>query len=71
MEMSLFGEMSLRFGPHPENLATEALHYILRQHEVAWPALHRYLLRTDIGLPADVILRLQAWSEDQSQPDLL
>jgi len=68
---SLFGEMSLRFSPHPENLATEALVYILRQHEGAWPALHRYFRRTDIPLPANVVFQSQAWGEDQSQPDLL
>ena len=71
MEMSLFGEMSLRFGSHPENLATEALFYILRQHEGAWPALQRYFLHTNIAIPTDVKFRLQAWGEDQSQPDLL
>lgn len=60
MEMSLFGEMSLRFNPHPEKVATEALSYILKQHEGAWPALHRYFLRTNIALPTDVTFRLQA-----------
>ena len=71
MENSLFGEMSLRFSPQPENLATEALIYILKQHEGAWPALHRYFLRTNIVIPADVTFRSQAKGEDLSQPDLL
>jgi len=69
--MSLLGEMSLRFSPHPENVATEALLYILKQHKRAWPALHRYFLRTNIALPTNVAFRSQAWGEDQSQPDLL
>jgi hypothetical protein len=71
MGNSLFGEMSLRFGPQPENLATEALIYILKQHEGAWPALHRYFLRTNIVIPADVTFRSQAKGADLSQPDLL
>jgi hypothetical protein len=72
MEMqSLFGELSLKFNSSPENVATEALLYILKQHKEAWPALHRHFLRTGIELPIDVIFRSQAWGEDQSQPDLI
>lgn len=70
-KQSLFGEMSLKFSAHPENVATEALLYILKQHKEAWPALHRHFLRTGIDLPIDVIFRSQAWGEDQSQPDLI
>lgn len=68
---SLFGEMVLRFSPSPEDLATEALLYILKRHSEAWPAIHRQLLRTEIPIPEDVIFRTQKSGEDLSQPDLI
>ena len=68
---SLFGEISLKFGSSPEDLATEALLYILRQHSEAWPALHRLFSRTEIKLPIDLTLRSQVSGKDQAQPDLI
>ena len=63
--------MSLRFNAHPENLATEALLFILKRYKEAWPALHRNFLRTGVRLPIDVVFRSQHGGEDQSQPDLI
>ena len=68
---SLFGEMVLRFSRSPEDLATEALLYILQNHSESWPAIHRQLLRTEIPIPDEVRFRTQVSGKDQSQPDLI
>ena len=68
---SLFGEMVLRFSPSPEDLATEALLYILQKHSEAWPALHRQLLRTEVPIPEEILFRTQVSGEDETKPDLI
>lgn len=69
-DRTLFGEMVLRFSAHPENVATEALLYLLQRHRKAWPAVRRYLARTGVALPEDLTFETQAAGEDMSQPDM-
>jgi len=68
---TLFGELALRLSPHPENLATEALRYILDRHPAAWPSVGNYIGRTGLGLPGSLSFRTQVWGEGVGQPDLI
>jgi hypothetical protein len=69
--MSLFAHLALRFGSHPENLATEALGYILsasRQARVGFLATLGDEARG--GLSADLRFTTQSSSDDEGRPDL-
>lgn len=67
---SLVGHLVMRFAAHPENLATEALGYILRNSRTARLAFIMHLSEFVSGLPADLVFRSQA-SEDNAIPDLI
>jgi len=67
---SLFGHLASRFAPHPENLATEALLYVLRS-PTARAALVRGLGRAGATLPRDLRFSSQVVAEDSSIPDLI
>jgi hypothetical protein len=68
---SLFAHMAMRFSAHPENLATEALHYLLGRSQVAKRALCQYLAQAGSVLPADLTFRTQVYDEDAGIPDLV
>lgn len=68
---SLLGELAVSFAPHPENIATEALRYILVRHEAAWSALRRLLDTAAVDLPESLHFRTQAWAQDGTTPDLV
>jgi hypothetical protein len=70
-KQTLFGELALRLSSHPENVATEALLYLLDRHASAWQSLRDYLNGTMVYLPDSLIFRSQVWSEEIAQPDLL
>jgi hypothetical protein len=67
---SLFGHLVTRFTPGPENLATEALAYILSLSPAARTALNRIPASLDLRLPEIRSFRTQAWGEDSAIPDL-
>lgn len=67
---TLLAAMTFRFSSHPENIATEALLYLLSRHPSAWPGLRAYLTRTGIELPETLTFRSQAQHAGGSQPDL-
>lgn len=68
--MSLFAHLALRFGSHPENLATEALAYLLASS----PAARRGFV-SSLGselaaeLSTDLVFRSQV-GQDDARPDL-
>lgn len=67
---TLLAHIALEFGTHPENIAVEALGYILSSSEPAVRALEE-VLRTggvDVGQLSEV--RTQASGEDGARPDL-
>ena len=70
MTTSLFGHLAGRFATHPENLATEALAYILRNSPTARAAFRAHLAEFAPGLPADLVFRTQATDADNAIPDL-
>lgn len=71
MMTSLFGHLVWRFTPHPENLATEALAYILRNSRTARAAFLAHLAEFGLSLPTDLVFRTQAADTDNAIPDLV
>lgn len=67
---TLFGALSSRFAPHPENLATEALHFVL-ESRVAAGALLDFLAPTRAAIRQVVAFQTQAGSLDGGIPDLV
>lgn len=68
--MSLFSHLALKFGSHPENLATEALGYILGRSAAARRGFATSLSAAGSALPQDLRFTTQAQSEEQGRPDL-
>ena len=64
------GHLITRFSKHPENLAVEALSYILEKSPPASHALLRLLGDAGIALPANMRFRAQATGDDDARPDL-
>ncbi|WP_438013774.1 hypothetical protein WMF18_22880 [Sorangium sp. So ce315] len=71
MTETLFAHLATRFGPHPENLATEALGYILRRSLPARDALRDLLREVGVIVPSSLIYRNQVAGGDGAQPDLV
>ncbi|HZR34097.1 MAG TPA: hypothetical protein VFA75_01895 [Nevskia sp.] len=68
---SLFGELATRLSSHPENVATEALLYLLQHHAGTWPALRAFLGAIGIPAPLQASFRTQFPSKDDTSiPDL-
>jgi hypothetical protein len=67
---TLMGHLITRFSKHPENLAVEALSYILEKSPPASQALLRLLRDTGIALAPDMRFRAQATGEDDARPDI-
>lgn len=68
---SLFGHLASRSG-HPENVATDALNYILNRSSVARRAFLEYARQADVELPdtlmfglkrLETITLFQTWAE--------
>jgi hypothetical protein len=70
VSVSLFGHLAWRFGPQPENLATEALNFILDRSPTARRALIKVSSRAGVELPHDLAFRTQVAGVDGSAPDL-
>ena len=68
---SLFGHLATKFGAHPENLATEALHYVIGRSSSARRGLLRYFVQAGVTFPDDVTFRTQVFDEDNAIPDLI
>ncbi len=68
---TLFGHLAFRFAPHPENLATEALHFVLARSTVAARALADFLVRTGAPARQVVTYQTQAGSAEGGTPDII
>ncbi len=68
---TLFGHLATRFAQHPENLATEALLYLLDRSSVARAALRRFIAQADVTLPDSLLYRTQAAGDEGAIPDLV
>jgi hypothetical protein len=71
MKSSLFGHLAYNFVGQTENLATEALAYILNRSHTARDALHRLCKSTGAAIPADLSFQTQVTDEDGAKPDLV
>jgi len=71
MTDTLFGHLVTRFAPHPENLATDALGYILSRSSVAAEAVRELALHLGSTIPAGIIYETQAGGDDGARPDLV
>lgn len=69
---SLFAEIVTRRFPHPENIATEALAYILRRHPAVWKPLCSWFELSKVALPDRLLFSTQVTDEaDDGIPDLV
>ena len=67
----LFGHLASRFSTHPENLATEAVAFIVNQSSAMREALRRLVAQTGIELPQLATFRSQASDDQGNIPDLI
>jgi hypothetical protein len=68
---SLFGHLALQFGSSPENLATEALHYILTRSSEGRRSFGQFLDTFGERLPEPLHYRTQAGDDTGAIPDLV
>ena len=71
MTQSLFAELALKFSASPENLATEALCFILNRSQLARESFVRFLGQTGANLPTNLIFETQQGGTDNAIPDLM
>jgi hypothetical protein len=71
MADSLFGHLAFTFGDHPENIATEALSFILGRSAKARLAFQRLLAQTGVSLPDEIRYVTQDSGDDEAIPDLV
>src|SRR5436190_207432 len=68
---TLFGHLALSFASHPENLATEGLHFVLNRSPEARRLFLRFLSQAGCALPGDLAFETQAAGDDGAIPDLV
>jgi hypothetical protein len=68
---TLFGHLALSFASHPENLATEGLHFVLNRSAEARRLFLRFVSQVGCALPADLAFQTQASGDDGAIPDLV
>ncbi|PLS83931.1 MAG: hypothetical protein CYG60_20590 [Actinobacteria bacterium] len=68
---SLFGHLASRLSSHPENIATEALNYVLNRSTVARRAFVQYASEAGVDLPETLCFRTQETGSDGAIPDLV
>jgi hypothetical protein len=72
MTNCVFGHLALKFGAHPENLASEALNYIVNKSPNAKHSFVRYLNNlTNLKLQHELTFDTQHHGEDNGIPDLV
>lgn len=71
MHDSLFGHLVSRFASKPENLATDAVCYILERYPVAATAFVGFLRNMGINLGGTITFRTQSVGSQDSVPDLV
>jgi len=69
MKKSLFGHLAFSFSKSPENLATEALCYILNRSEIANSAFVRLVSQSGVTLPSNLKFETQIHISDKVLPD--
>jgi len=67
---TVFGHLALQFAMHPENLATEALGFILRHSMSASGAFTEFIRLAGVDCPEDLDYETQQVGVEQSIPDM-
>lgn len=67
---TLFAHLATRFAPSPENIAIEALSFILQRSPAARSAFSSIAGAGGLELPADLSFATQAVAEDDGRPDI-
>jgi hypothetical protein len=67
---SLFGHLASK-SAQPENVATEALNYILNRSSIARSAFIQFAKQANVELPDELLFRTQAGGDDNAIPDLV
>lgn len=67
---TLFGHLATRFAPSAENIAIEALGFILNRSPAARRAFTSIASAAGLPLPPDLVFATQAVAEDVSRPDI-
>ncbi len=70
VEGSLFAHLATRFAPRPENLATEALAYVLQRSPAARREMARILRGAQAEFEGDLTFRTQSSGTEETRPDL-
>jgi hypothetical protein len=68
---TLFGHLALSFSSHPENLATEGLHYILSRSAEARRLFLQFLGQAGVSFGNDLVFTTQAADATGAIPDLV
>ena len=68
---TLFGHLAFNFAKHPENLAVEALGFILKSSATARNTVATLLRRFDVSTTGDLLYDTQVIFEDLSRPDIV
>ena len=68
---SLFGHIVLNYTSQAEDLATEALHYILSNSNNARSGISRFLGTIDSSFTDDLFFKTQDYGDDNAIPDLV
>lgn len=71
MTLSILGYLSTRFAASPENIATEALNFVLGKSRIIRDSFVEYLNQAGIDLAGNLIFKTQVAGDDNSIPDLI
>lgn len=70
MTETLFAHLATRFAPSPENIAIEALGFILSRSPSARAAFRALIGVGGVPMPAELTFATQAASDDLARPDI-
>ena len=68
---SLLGHLAMRFTRHPENIATNALHFIIEKSQVARAAVIEHVASTGVALEKNLAFSTQERGEGGEIPDIV
>ena len=68
---SLFGYLAQRFSTQTENLATEALNYVLKNSVSAREGFQKFVSQIDLRINEKLFFRTQVFGDDGAIPDLI
>lgn len=70
-DRSVFGEIVTRFTSNAEDIATEALCYVLRTYPSAWESTRRLLEKSGVSFDEHLAFSTQASTVSEGRPDLI